>query len=107
MRGKVVVALAALWLALFGFSFAVFLTTAPTGDSFARGLNRVASFMTWQGAAFVVAIAAAFATRLLVGAGDRKSKILGYGPLAVSGFIIVMLVAIIAYTVLIKPAVPA
>jgi hypothetical protein len=103
MRWKVVHVLAAVWLVLFIFSFAVFLTTAPTGDSFTRGLNRITSFLTWQGAAFVIAMVAALATRQGVGAGGKYFKMIGYAPLVVSVFLVAMLVAIIAYTVLIAP----
>ena len=103
-RAKLVPLLAALWLVLFLCSFVVFLVIQPTGDSFARGLNRMSAFLTWQGAAFVVAMLAAVATRLLGIKAGKNAKLLGYAPLAVNAVLIAMLVAIIAYTVLLRPA---
>ena len=48
----------ALWLLVFGGSFAAYTFTEPTGEGFVRGMNRVVSFLGWQGlaAAFAVAI---------------------------------------------------
>jgi hypothetical protein len=106
-HAKSVALLAALWLALFLCSFAVFLVIQPTGDNFARGLNRMSAFLTWQGAALVVAMLTAVVTRLLGVKAGRNAKLLGYAPLAVNAMLIAMLVAIIAYTVLLKPALPA
>ena len=85
---------------LFITSFVALQLTAPTGDGFTRGLNRIVSFMTWQGAAFVLAMVGALMTYRFGGAGGRHGKLLGYVPLAFSVLLIGMLVAIIAFQVL-------
>jgi hypothetical protein len=92
------------WLVLFVVSFAVLQTTSPSGDGFTRGLNRIASFLTWQGAAFVVSMALALVTRRAAGRGVEKIKLIGYVPLAASVFLIGSFVAIVAYRVLIVPS---
>lgn len=45
-----------LWLGVYAWSFLTMYLTAPTGDGFTRGLNRITSFFTWQIAAGVIAI---------------------------------------------------
>lgn len=45
-----------IWLGVYGWSFLSFYLTAPTGDGFTRGLNRITSFFTWQIGAGVIAI---------------------------------------------------
>lgn len=104
MQSLAVRALAALWLALFIASFVVLFTAEPTGagDSFMRGLDRLASFLTWQGVAFAPAVVAAFLTYSAGGVGGNK--LLGYGPLAVSVMVIGLLIAMIAFRVLVQPA---
>ena len=67
-------------------------------------LNRVASFLTWQGAALVVAAASAAVTRLAAERGVERIKLAGYLPLAASVFIVGALVVMIAFRVLVQPA---
>lgn len=50
--------LLALWVLMWGYSFAAFATTPAAGDGFARGLNRVTAFFGWQMAAALPAFAA-------------------------------------------------
>ncbi len=50
--------LLAAWALAWGYSFVAFATTAPTGDGFGRGLNRVTLFFGWQLAAALPAFAA-------------------------------------------------
>jgi len=102
MYARAVYALGAAWAALFLASF-VALLTEPSGDGFTRGLNRLASFMTWQGAAFGLAMLSALVTSRRAG-GPRNFKLIGYGPLVVSVVLLGMLVAIIAFRVLVQPA---
>jgi hypothetical protein len=102
MQARAVYALGAAWAALFLASFIVVQTTEPTGEGFARGLNRLASFMTWQGVAFGLAVISAFVTSRA--GGPRNFKLIGYGPLVVSVVLLAMLVAIIAFRVLVQPA---
>ncbi len=44
------------WAVTYAWSFVAFMTTTPTGDSFARGLNRIGVFLTWQALAGVMAV---------------------------------------------------
>ena len=103
MQFQAVRALAGLWLARFLASFAVLFLTEPTGDGFTRGLNRLASFMTWQGIAMAPAAVAALLTYRAAGRRDPHSKSIGYAPLTISVLLTALLVAIIAYRVLVAP----
>ncbi len=47
----------AAWVLAFGYAFVAFWTTAPTGEGFTRGTNRVVTYLGWQGVAGMVAIA--------------------------------------------------
>jgi hypothetical protein len=102
MYARAVYALGAAWAALFLASFLA-LAAEPAGDGFTRGLNRLASFMTWQGVAFGLAMLSALVTSRLA-EGPRNFKLIGYGPLVVSGVLLAMLVALIAFRVLVLPA---
>lgn len=103
MQLKVVIqGLAALWALLFVFSFVALRLTAAD-DSLAGGLNRVTAFLTWQGLALVVAAVGACVARYAVGRGVTAVKLIGYGPLAVSVFLLGAFVAIVAYRFLVAP----
>jgi hypothetical protein len=106
MQAGAVRALAALWLLLFVTSFVAFFVIEPTGDGFTRGLNRLASFLTWQGAAFAPAVICAFLTYRFGDGAQRYGKLIGYGPLAVSVSLVGLLIAIIAFRVLVQPELP-
>jgi hypothetical protein len=54
----ILMALMALWLVLWGWSFLAFRLTPPEGDGFLRGMNRVLIFFGWQLAAALPAFAA-------------------------------------------------
>lgn len=54
----------ALWLLTYGWSFFVYQTTEPTGDSFTRGLNRISAFLGWQVAAGVIGVPVWFLGRM-------------------------------------------
>lgn len=54
----------ALWLLTYAWSFVVFQTTDPTGDSFTRGLNRVSAFLGWQVSAAVIGVPVWFLGRM-------------------------------------------
>ena len=99
-----VYALAGLWAALIVTSVTLSLGAAADGDGLTRGLNRIASFLTWQGAALVVAAASAAVTRLAAERGVERIKLAGYLPLAASVFIVGALVVMIAFRVLVQPA---
>ncbi|MEQ9014724.1 MAG: hypothetical protein RLO38_04185 [Roseovarius confluentis] len=46
----------AIWAMCFAYSFVSFAVTAPSGDGFTRGLNRISSFLGWQGIAGLLSI---------------------------------------------------
>jgi len=98
----IIQALAAIWLLLFVVSFVALETTESDG-SYAGDLNRVATFLTWQALALGVAAIGAFAARLAAQRGVQRVKLVGYGPLALSCFIVVSFIAIVAYRVFVVP----
>jgi len=98
----VIQGLAAIWLLLFVLSFVALETTATDG-SYAGNLSRVAAFLTWQALALGVAVIGAFATRLAVQRGAERVKLFGYGPLALSVFLVASFIAIVAYRVFVVP----
>ena len=98
----VIQGLAAVWLVLFVFSF-VSLQATETDGGAQSGLARVAVFLTWQVIAFVVAMLGAFATRYAVTRGVERVKALGYVPLALSVFLVVSFIALMAFRIWIAP----
>jgi hypothetical protein len=101
MRMKTVIqGLAAVWLVLFVISF---LSLQITGAGPQSGLARVAVFLTWQVAAFVVAMFGAFATRLAVARGVEHVKAFGYVPLGLSVFLVVSFIALMAFRIWVAP----
>ncbi len=104
MQSKVVVyACAAVWLVLFATSFVVARAVAPEDDDFARRLSRLAAFLTWQLGALVVATLAAFVAHRAAARGGAQVKLAGYVPIAVSLFVIVAFIGIVAYRVWVQP----
>jgi hypothetical protein len=93
--------LAVIWVVLFLASFASL--QVVESDDFASVLNRVASFLTWQTIAFAVAALGALLTRHAVGRGVQTIKLVGYGPLAVSVFLVASFVAIVGVRFFIVP----
>jgi hypothetical protein len=98
----VIQGLAAVWLVLFVFSFISLQTTETDGVAQA-GLARVAVFLTWQVIAFVVAMLGAFATRHAVARGVERVKAFGYVPLALSVFLVVSFIALMAFRIWVAP----
>jgi hypothetical protein len=101
---SVVYGLAGVWAVLVMISLVVSLGGESDGRGSAAGLARMATFMTWQVRALVVAIAAALFTRVASGRGAERIKLAGYLPLAMSVFMVGVLVAMIAFRVLVRPA---
>ncbi len=93
----VIQGLAAVWLVLFLVSFLSLQTTEQ------RGLARIAAFLTWQVMAFVVAIVGAFTARYAVVRGVERVKALGYVPLALSVFLVVSFIALMAFRIWVAP----
>jgi len=97
MQAKAMIqGLAVVWLLLFVVSF-VAMQFVVADDGFAGGLNRIVVFLTWQGIALVVAAVGALAARYAAERGVANVKLLGYGPLAVSVFLVGSFIAIMAY----------
>ena len=94
--------LAGLWAVLMLVSFSLVLGQETAAQSVA-GLRRMTSFLTWQGGAFVVAIAAAGLAKAADVRGVANVKLAGYLPLAASVFVVGALVALIALRVLVLP----
>jgi hypothetical protein len=93
-------ALAVVWLLLFAASF---LSLQATEDGSQSGPARIAAFLTWQLIAFVVAAGAALATRLATVRGVERIKVIGYGPLALSVFLVASFIALMAFQVFVMP----
>jgi hypothetical protein len=104
---RIIYGLSGVWFVLFVVSFVVMAVVEPTGDGFTRGLNRVVSFLTWQGLAFVAAMTLAALTYRAVGRGVDKVRLVGYAPLAVSVFLVGSFVVIMAYRMYVAPLLPA
>ena len=98
----VIQGLAAVWLVLFVVSFLSLQTTDTDGVAQA-GLARVAVFLTWQVIAFVVAMLGAVATRYAVPRGVERVKAFGYVPLALSVFLVVSFIALMAFRIWVAP----
>ena len=93
--------LAVVWLLLFVVSF-ITLQFTPVDDS-TGGLNRVVSFLTWQAAAFIVAMIGAFAARYAAQRGVEGVTLFGYVPLALSVFLVASFIALMGFRFLIAP----
>jgi len=102
---NVVYALAAAWLVLFAASFLTLEFSEQSGNASAQMLNRIATFLTWQGIALIAAVLLALVTQRAVARGVAKVKLAGYVPLALSTFVVVSFIAIIAYRVFVVPLV--
>ena len=94
--------LAVLWVMLFVASFlSLQVTEAEAGVR--SGPARVATFLSWQLGAFVIAAAAAFATRYAAARGVERIKVIGYGPLALSVFLVASFIALMAFQLYVAP----
>jgi len=93
--------LAVVWLMLFVVSFVTLQFTAP--DDGTGGLNRVVSFLTWQVAAFVVAMIGAFAARYAAQRGVEGVALFGYVPLGLSVFLVVSFIALMGFRLFVTP----
>ncbi len=108
MQSKsVVYAFAAVWLVLFATSFVVVRAVGPEDDDFARRLSRIASFLTWQLAALVVAALSAFYTQRVTARGAEGLRLPGYGPFAISLFVLTAFIGIVAYRLWVQPLLAA
>ena len=95
-----IVALAALWLALFVLGVVLARATEPTGDGFTRGLNRVGVLFQWKGLSFLAGLAAAVVTRSARERLGRGLRRLGYAPLAIDFALLALLVLLYGFAIL-------
>jgi hypothetical protein len=79
----------ALWACVFAGAFVAFAVTPATGDGFARGLNRVATFLGWQGAAGLLALCLAAISRGLAPGALRRLALVPAG-IAAAGVIAIL-----------------
>jgi hypothetical protein len=108
MQSKAIVyAFAAVWFVLFATSFVVVRAVAPEDDDFARRLTRIASFLSWQLGALVVAAISGLVTQRAVARGTEGLRVFGYGPFALSLFVLVAFIGIVAYRVWLQPLLAA
>jgi uncharacterized membrane protein len=104
MQSKhVVFGFAGVWLVLFVMSFVVVGLGAVEDDDFARRLSKIASFLTWQVVALLVAAITALITQRLAARGAEGVKLVGYVPLALNVFVVVSFIGIVAYRVFVRP----
>jgi hypothetical protein len=94
--------LAAVWLLLFVASF-ISLQASPAEEGAQGGLARVATFLTWQVAAFFVAALGAIATRYAAARGTERVKLFGYAPLALSVFLVASFIALMGFRFYVAP----
>jgi hypothetical protein len=108
MQSKsIVYGFAAVWLLLFVTSFIVVRAVAPEDDDFARRLTRIASFLTWQLGALIVAAISGLFTQRAAARGTEGLRVFGYGPFAMSVFVLVAFTGIVGYRVWLQPLLAA
>jgi hypothetical protein len=104
MRGKLVVGLAVIWAGLFITSIVAGFVVAPTGAGFLQGFNRFSAVAGWQGAAALTALIAAVVTLGVPRPRGRVLSIAGFGPLTVTGLLVMGIALIIAWFAFFSPA---
>jgi hypothetical protein len=100
---RILLGIGGVWLLLFLVSFPVLHLTEPTGTGLARGVNRLAAFLTWQGSALVWAAVCAAVARAADKRGVAKVKRLGYAPLVTSVIAILLMFAVIGFLYVFRP----
>jgi ABC-type Fe3+ transport system permease subunit len=70
-------------------------------------LTRIASFLTWQLGALVVAVISAFYTQRAAARGIEGLRLPGYAPFAMSLFVLVSFIGIVGYRVWLQPLLAA
>src|SRR5688572_23954938 len=98
----IVQGLAVVWLILFVVSF-VSLRTTEAASAATSDLNRIVTFLTWQTAAFVVAVLGALAARFALQRGAAGVKLAGYLPLAMSVFLVASFVVLMGFRFYVMP----
>jgi hypothetical protein len=83
----------ALWAAAYLWSIAAVPLTAPKGDGFPRGLNKITSFYGWQFLAGALAIGVLWAKRYLVPGSIARR--LFWVPISIGGLLVAATLAVI------------
>lgn len=91
-RKSILIGLMAVWGVCVMASVLVPMTQAAEGDSFARGMNRVATFFGFQIAAGITALVI-----LLFRPLQGKGRIVTLAPIALAGLLILGVMAIIIF----------
>lgn len=89
----------ALWIGLFGASFAAFQLTEPANDGFLRGLNKVYAFLIWQFGAALVAFACFILIRRFRKRVGLATRLAGYVPPAISGALFLIVIGFYVYAI--------
>ncbi len=94
-RQRLAWTLLGVWLAVYVWSVLVMQTTPAEGDGFTRGMNRITSFLAWQGVAAVLGLliwrlGQSFAPAT---AGRWLSRV----PTLLAGLLVVAILGLIAF----------
>ncbi len=85
----------AAWLMTWAGSFLALWLLEPTGDSFARGLNRIMAFLGWQGVAALFSIAVFSVSRgWPKGSPQRR---LGTLPIVAAGVLLLIILGLFGW----------
>jgi hypothetical protein len=96
--------LAGLWLTAVVISAVMFQTTEATDFGLTAGLNRIGVFLGWQLAALVLALLAGLATIRVPKPRALSTLLTGLTPIAVSGTMGAILVAVLIWANASRPA---
>src|SRR5437868_6519575 len=92
-----VFAAAGLWLGLVDISFVVFDTVAPSGDGFARGMNRAGALLGWQAGAMAAAVVALVFALRQKPPRSLGIAIAGFAPMTVMILELILVVALMIW----------
>lgn len=95
--------LAAIWLILFAGAFLVFQIIPPEGSGFTRGTNRLGPFALMHLGALIAAIIALLTVLKLPRPWTGPQVLAGFTPISVSGFLILVVVGMLAWAIFGKP----
>lgn len=84
----------ALWAMVYLWSIAALFLTAPTGDGFTRGLNRIVTFYGWQILAAALAFILLWAKRYF--APKSFARRLSWAPICLAGLLLTATLGFIA-----------
>jgi len=94
--------LLALWAGAYLWSIASVPLTAPKGDGFTRGLNKITAFYGWQILAAVLSIAVLWSKRYFAPGSFLRRAF--WAPIALAGLLLMVTGGVILYANYGKPA---